>query len=135
MLIAQSALESNWGKSIAAGSNNVFGIKAGASWKGAIANVATHEYENGKAHLEQAAFRAYRSVADSFADYARKIGGDSRYASVVNAGSDSAKFAEGLQQAGYATDPSYAQKIRNIADDPAFKDRVRQVAQRLGIEV
>jgi flagellar protein FlgJ len=135
MLIAQSALESKWGRSVAAGSNNVFGIKAGASWKGATATVTTHEYENGKAHLEQAAFRAYRSVADSFADYAKKIGGDARYASVVNAGSDSAKFAQGLQQAGYATDPSYAQKIRSIADDPAFQDRVRQVAQRLGIEV
>ena len=134
MLIAQSALETGWGNKVIPGTNNVFNIKAGKAWNGNRATVATQEFDHGKAHLEQAAFRAYRSVADSFADYAHKIGTDARYQGVRNSGEDAARFAQGLQQAGYATDPSYARKVQAIADDPAFQERVRQAAQRLGIE-
>lgn len=133
MLVAQSALESDWGRSELAASNNVFGIKAGDSWRGERASLETQEYRDGQAHTERAAFRAYASVADSFADYARLVGGQARYAPVRNAGADSARFAEGLQQAGYATDPAYAQKLRALAEDPQFLARVQQAAQRLGL--
>jgi flagellar protein FlgJ len=34
-----------------------------------------------------------------------------RYAGVVAAGADAKGFAEGLQKAGYATDPEYARKL------------------------
>lgn len=134
MLIAQSALETGWGTSVAAGANNHFGIKAGESWRGARATVATQEYAGGRPRAELAAFRAYASVAESFDDYAKLVGNAPRYAQVRNAGADSARFAEGLQRAGYATDPAYADKIRRIADDPDFQARVRQAARRHGIE-
>jgi peptidoglycan hydrolase FlgJ len=134
MLIAQSALETGWGASVAAGSNNLFGIKAGASWDGARTVVATREYADGVAYSERAAFRAYASVAESFDDYARLIGTAPRYAAVREAGADSGRFAGGLQQAGYATDPAYADKIRRIADDPAFRERVQRATLGAGLE-
>ena len=64
---------------------------------------------------ERADFRAYGSASDSFADYARLLG-NARYAGARNAGNDTHRFASALQQAGYATDPSYAAKITAIAN-------------------
>ncbi|MGE4050542.1 MAG: glucosaminidase domain-containing protein, partial [Piscinibacter sp.] len=62
-----------------------------------------------------AKFRAYASAAESFADYARLMKTSPRYKGVLesvanNAGSAEG-FAQGLQKAGYATDPAYADKL------------------------
>jgi flagellar protein FlgJ len=59
-------------------------------------------------------FRAYGSVAQSFADYVRLIRESPRYAAARSVGTDPARYAEALQAAGYATDPAYAAKIRSI---------------------
>ena len=69
----------------------------------------------GKRVDERADFRAYGSVAESFADYTRLIGRD-RYAAARGTGDDVHRFASALQKAGYATDPSYAAKITAIAN-------------------
>ena len=118
-LVAQAALETGWGRRLVQKdgetSHNLFGIKAGGRWSGARMSAATHEYSNGARHGEHADFRAYGSVADSFADYARLLGND-RYAAARGAGADVHRFANALQQAGYATDPSYAKKISAIAN-------------------
>ncbi|HEY5803466.1 MAG TPA: flagellar assembly peptidoglycan hydrolase FlgJ [Lysobacter sp.] len=119
-LVAQAALETGWGRRLAgseggASSQNLFGIKAGSRWNGQRVNSSTHEYVDGVRRNERADFRAYASTADSFADYARVIG-NPRYASARGAGDDVHGFASALQQAGYATDPSYAAKITAIAD-------------------
>ncbi len=118
-MLSQSALETGWGKKeiIAADgtpSNNLFGIKAGASWKGAVAEVMTTEYIGGKAQKVMQKFRAYASHAESFADYAKLIKDSPRYAGVVSAGADAVGFAKGLQRAGYATDPAYADKLARV---------------------
>jgi peptidoglycan hydrolase FlgJ len=134
LIMAQSALETGWGRSVAAAANNAFGIKAGRTWQGPAATLATQEFAGGQARVEKAAFRAYASVAESFADYARFIGGRERYAAVRNTGADSARFAGALQRSGYATDPAYADKIRAIADDPRFQERVAHATLRLGLE-
>lgn len=117
-IVAQAALESGWGKREiknmdGTSSNNVFGIKAGPDWKGAVTEVVTTEFEAGIAKKTVSKFRSYESVEDAFADYSRLLKENSRYEKVLNASSVD-QFAHGLQKAGYATDPLYAQKIKQI---------------------
>jgi flagellar protein FlgJ len=118
-MIGQAALETGWGKSEpkakdGTASHNLFGIKAGASWKGATVDAVTTEYVNGKATKVVQKFRAYDSYTDAFADFARVLRGNSRYAQVLANGNDAAAYAKGLQRAGYATDPQYAEKLQKV---------------------
>ena len=119
-LVAQAALETNWGKRLAGGgSHNLFGIKAGAHWLGDKVSTATHEFIDGVRVARRAAFRAYGSAADAFADYAKLLSGP-RYAAARGTGEDTRRFAQALQHAGYATDPGYAAKIAAIANGPTL---------------
>ena len=119
-MVAQAALETGWGKSEirradGAQSYNLFNIKAGSSWNGSSAKVATTEYEKGVAVRENASFRAYGSYADAFRDYARLITGNARYAGAAGQ-TDARAFANSLQRGGYATDPAYASKLKRVID-------------------
>ena len=111
-VVAQAALESGWGQ--AAPGNNFFGIKAGSGWRGAALENQTQEFVNGAAATVAVPFRAYRDVAASVTDYAGLLGGDVRYAAVRGTGSDTTAFTQALQNAGYATDPDYAVKLRAV---------------------
>lgn len=111
--IAQAILESGWGKSRIG--NNIFGIKAGSNWKGKTRTAQTSEYINGKWVSTTATFRDYDSVAESITDYAELVGTAPRYEAVRNA-KDYKEAARALQEAGYATDPEYAQKLINIIE-------------------
>jgi flagellar protein FlgJ len=118
-MMAQAALESGWGRHEVKGvngqaSHNLFGIKAGPSWKGATVDALTTEYVDGKPHQTLARFRAYESYSESFQDYARLLKSNPRYQNVLAQGQDMAGFAQGLQQAGYATDPNYASKLMAV---------------------
>jgi flagellar protein FlgJ len=118
-MLGQAALETGWGKSEIRGadgqnSHNLFGIKAGASWKGQTVDIVTTEYVNGKPQKQVDSFRAYDSYADAFRDYGKLLRNNARYQNVIAQGQDAAGFAHGLQQAGYATDPKYAQKLMSI---------------------
>jgi peptidoglycan hydrolase FlgJ len=119
-LIAQAALETGWGRHMirnADGSSslNFFGIKADKGWQGARTDSATHEYVNGNRHSEQASFRAYGSIAEAFEDYVNFVRGNPRYGAALAHGGSDSRYAEGLQKAGYATDPQYADKIQRVA--------------------
>lgn len=118
-MIAQAAHETGWGRkeiknADGTTSYNLFGMKATPAWKGATTDVTTTEYLNGRAHKVTQTFRAYASYAESFADYASMMKNSPRYAGVVAAGRDAAGFAKGLQKAGYATDPAYADKLAKV---------------------
>ena len=118
-MIGQAAHETGWGRSEirhADGSNafNLFGIKAGSGWKGKVAEITTTEYIDGQPRKVTAKFRAYDSYAESFRDYARLIGNSPRYAAVMENLHSARAFAQGLQQAGYATDPQYADKLGRV---------------------
>jgi flagellar protein FlgJ len=118
-MVSQAALETGWGRkeirhADGTPSFNLFGIKAGGSWKGPVAEVMTTEYVDGKAQKVVAKFRAYGSYAESFADYAGLMKGSRRYAGVVASSSSAQGFAQGLQRAGYATDPAYADKLSRV---------------------
>jgi flagellar protein FlgJ len=118
-MVAQAAHETGWGRKairMADGSNsfNLFGIKAGADWKGATAKVATTEYVDGQAKKVMQTFRAYSSYDESFADYARLMQSSPRYSGVVASAGSAQDFARSLQRAGYATDPAYADKLGRV---------------------
>ena len=118
-MLGQAALETGWGKREIIGrdgssSHNLFGIKASSDWKGKVTEAVTTEYVNGKAQRKVEKFRAYDSYADSFKDYAQLITGNKRYEKVLAAAGDASAFAQGLQKAGYATDPNYAAKLTKI---------------------
>lgn len=118
-MLGQAALESGWGKREIRGrdgaaSHNLFGMKAGDSWTGKTVQAVTTEYVNGRPHTRMEKFRAYDSYADSFRDYARTISGNKRYEKVMASAGDASSFAQGLQRAGYATDPNYAAKLTRI---------------------
>ncbi|PXX12398.1 flagellar protein FlgJ [Nitrosomonas ureae] len=126
-MLAQAALESGWGKhEIRRADNspsyNLFGIKAGTSWKGDTVEKVTTEYINGIPQKIVDKFRAYNSYAEGFNDYARLLLDNPRYAKVLES-SDFAAFATGLQRAGYATDPKYAEKLIRIINSEAMQNR------------
>ena len=138
-LVAQAALETGWGKrQIKTGdggsAHNLFGIKA-TGWKGERARTATHEYSNGVKRTETADFRAYASPAESFADYVRLLKNNPRYQQALAAGKDIAGFARGLQRAGYATDPTYANKIASIANGPTLGKVLSAIGDTVGGKV
>jgi flagellar protein FlgJ len=117
-LVAQSALESGWGKrelrnADGSPSFNVFGIKAGRAWPGATVEVQTTEFVDGTPQTVRAKFRAYASYAEAFRDYAQLLSSHPRYAGVIGQ-QDGIQFARSLQRAGYATDPMYADKLARI---------------------
>jgi len=118
-LLAQAALETGWGRHIMSGpdgqpSYNLFGIKADRSWDGQLVHTSTLEYQDGVAVKTRAAFRAYGSFTESFRDYVAFLKENPRYQRVLAAASDPESFVEELQRAGYATDPGYAAKLKNI---------------------
>ncbi len=126
-MLGQAALESGWGKHeirAADGSQsfNLFGIKAGSNWSGSSVEVMTTEYIGGVPRKMLQKFRAYGSYAEAFQDYANLMQGNRRYATVLKQ-NDSVGFAQGLQRAGYATDPQYADKLIRILESP----RMRQI--------
>ena len=118
-MIAQAAHETGWGRKEIRNADgtpsfNLFGIKAGANWKGPVTETLTTEYAGGQAHRVVQKFRAYGSYAESFADYAKLMSESPRYAKVVANAGDARGFAQGLQKAGYATDPAYADKLARV---------------------
>ena len=119
LLVAQSALETGWGKHVMSRSDgssafNLFGIKAGSNWRGDTVTKPTLEFRDGVMKTEIAHFRAYTSAADSLKDYVSFIQSNSRYSNALNHGGDDVHYVQSLQKAGYATDPNYANKILSI---------------------
>jgi flagellar protein FlgJ len=120
LVSAHAALESGWGRhpiktAGGADSHNLFGIKAGASWQGAVSETATTEFVGGEAVSTRARFRAYPDHASAFRDYANLLASNPRYQGVLGAGADAQAFAQGLARGGYATDPAYADKLARVA--------------------
>jgi flagellar protein FlgJ len=116
VVIAQAALETGWGQKIiktenGQSSNNLFNIKADKRWDGDKTNKETLEFEQGAMVKKREPFRVYESIGDSVNDYIHFLSNSDRYKDALDKASDEKSFLNGLQQAGYATDPSYAKKI------------------------
>ena len=111
VIIAQAALETGWGQAVEG--NAYFGIKQGNSTGESIA-FTTHEIIEGQKVTQVDRFRAYRSLQDATKAYAQFLHDTPRYQKAFRDTSDPAAFIEALHQAGYATDPHYADKVKQI---------------------
>jgi flagellum-specific peptidoglycan hydrolase FlgJ len=126
--LAQGALESGWGEK--AIGNALFGIKAGANWKGKKQLVVTTEYfkddKQGDRFPETISitkmddgrykykvkdwFRDYETVEEGLADHSRFLIVNKRYAGAFNTETPE-EFARAVAAAGYATDATYADTL------------------------
>lgn len=117
VILSQAALETGWGQYILSNqqgsSHNLFNIKA-HGWEGDTINKQALEFRGGKALQEQSQFRAYDSYQQSFDDYVQFLQTQPRYRQALEHVNDAEAFIEHLHQAGYATDPQYADKIKRI---------------------
>lgn len=109
--LAQGLLESGAGQSsLARKSNNHFGIKCGSSWRGKTVR-----------HTDDApneCFRVYSNAKDSYEDHSLFLKNGARYAFLFQLSiTDYKGWARGLKKAGYATDPSYANRLISIIED------------------
>lgn len=124
VLLSQAALETGWGKKImqhdSGSSHNLFGIKADKRWQGEVVDKASLEYEEGVMKKVVSPFRSYGDFQQSFEDYVAFIKGNPRYQKALQVGSDAKAYTQALQDAGYATDPAYAQKIQRILESGIF---------------
>lgn len=134
--LAQAILESDWGQSeLAAKYYNLFGVKAEPDQPNV--ELQTTEFTNGTPSLVKGRFRVYQNWDESIAAHAKLLayGTDwnrEQYKNVVQT-DDYQAAALALSQSGYATDPSYSQKIINIIqkyhldqyDQMAMKEKTR----------
>jgi peptidoglycan hydrolase FlgJ len=123
-VVAQAALETNWGRSVPCGSNgqssnNLFGIKAGNSWSGPSVTARTQEYSAGNFGSLSDSFRAYSDPGQCFQDYVALLRNNPRFQGALDSGGNVQAFASALQQGGYATDPNYAHKVTAVASQVA----------------
>ncbi|MEZ9981258.1 flagellar assembly peptidoglycan hydrolase FlgJ [Vibrio cyclitrophicus] len=118
LLLAQAALETGWGskmvKNSLGNSNNLFNIKADRSWKGDKVATQTLEFHGKTAVKELASFRSYSNFEDSFNDYVKFLNENPRYETALQHQGNSENFIKGIHQAGYATDPNYADKVLRV---------------------
>ena len=108
--LAQGILESRSGLSaLAAEGNNHFGIKCHKDWKGKTMRVDDDRRSE--------CFRVYDSAAESFRDHSDFLRYWDRYKFLFDFDTkDYESWAYGLKKAGYATDPSYPQKLIQIIE-------------------
>ncbi|MHB1133431.1 MAG: glucosaminidase domain-containing protein [Chloroflexota bacterium] len=116
--LAQAMLESANGTSgLAVKGKNYFGIKAQTRpGPAGIIEMPTWEVLNGKNVTVMAAFRAYNSAAESFADHGRFFTENRLYAQAMRNVGDAKTFAQLIHKAGYATDPAYSDKLIKLMD-------------------
>ena len=113
IVLAQAALESGWGRSVKG--NGLMGVKSHGEDGGL--DVITHEVVNGKRIKITDSFRQYDTPEDSIRGYGAFLKANSRYRHFLRAGAENEDAQlSALQTSGYATDPRYAFKLRNIMD-------------------
>lgn len=107
--LAQGLLESGAGYSeLATKGNNHFGIKC-HGWTG---RKTYHDDDEA-----QECFRAYNNVYESYEDHSLLLSRQPRYRSLFSLDGDDYKgWAHGLKKCGYATSPTYAQKLIGIIE-------------------
>jgi flagellar protein FlgJ len=130
-VMAVAALESGWGKRMplkpdGSQSNNLFGIKADTAWRGDVTAAATTEFANGEYTTTRADFRSYSSTAESIADFGHFIRSNPRYQKALDHAANPEQFIREIHDAGYATDPQYADKLVDIMHSIKAMHRTEQ---------
>lgn len=108
--LAQGMLESGYAMSdLAKKANNHFGIKCHDDWKG-----PTYISDDDK---KDECFRKYPTVLDSYTDHSLFLKSRARYAQLFDLNTtDYRGWAKGLKEAGYATEPKYAQRLVDLIE-------------------
>jgi flagellar protein FlgJ len=132
ILIAQAALETNWGKKVLpeskdASTHNLFNIKADTGWDKKTTTLDSLEQKDGVLVKEKSTFRSYDSFAESFSDYVKFLKQHNRYADALTKAANPHQFVKALQSAGFATDSGYADKILNIFSSHSFQKLVGEM--------
>ena len=109
--LAQGILETDAGTSeLMLVANNHFGIKCRKEWTGESIR-----------HTDDApneCFRKYKCCEDSYKDHSVYLKTSPRYAMLFSLQqTDYAGWAKGLKRCGYATSPTYAQRLTKIIED------------------
>jgi flagellum-specific peptidoglycan hydrolase FlgJ len=117
--LAQGILESKYGQSeLALKANNHFGIKCGKKWEGLRYSVLSDEWDKKRKKMRPSlgCFRVYESVEDCFKAHSEFLKAE-RYSGLFElSATDYRGWAAGLQKAGYATDPKYAEKLIKLIE-------------------
>ena len=109
MLVAQDALESNWGKSSLVKDFNFGGIKAVNGTP--FVEKETKEYSAGKGMRKtKSKFRKFNSL-NEYVNYKISLLSGKRYQAFTG---DPTQFYHRIKAGGYATDPNYVAKLTNI---------------------
>lgn len=112
--LAQAILESRAGTSeLAQNAKNHFGVKCSSSWRGpSYSKIDDERGPDGRPI--KSCFRMYDDPIGSYMDHSAFLQ-QSRYRSLYALPQDDyVSWARGLQQAGYATDPKYADKLIDL---------------------
>ncbi len=122
--LAQGILESGSGESdLAKNANNHFGIKCKTEWTGA----KTYHDDDTKGEC----FRVYPSVLDSYKDHSDFLKTRPNYAFLFHLDpADYAGWAKGLKKAGYATSPTYPQRLLKLIADYHLQDATLEALAR-----
>ncbi len=118
--LGQGILESNSGQSeLARKAKNHFGMKCGSQWNGPTHYREDDDYnENGE--LIKSCFRVFRSHDASYvahSEFLRDPRKDYRYGWLFDLNPrDYVAWAKGLKKSGYATSPTYAEKLIRIIE-------------------
>lgn len=131
VLLAQAALETNWGKKILSHENsssfNLFNIKADPASARKTGPVETLEQKNGVLVKERSFFKRYESFKESFMDYVSFLKNNVRYNEALEKKANPQEYIRALQNAGYATDSHYADKVMSIFSSNVFKKIISTV--------
>ena len=115
MLVAQDALESNWGKSSLSKAFNLGGVKAIEGVP--FVEKETTEYNSKKGmYKTKARFRKFNSLED-YANYKINLLNGKRYRAFTG---DPSQFYHRVKAGGYATDPKYVEKLMKIYNNSIF---------------
>tara|TARA_Y200000002_G_scaffold305498_1_gene261251 strand:- start:789 stop:1262 length:474 start_codon:yes stop_codon:yes gene_type:complete len=108
--LAQGVLESGYGEgTLAKKANNHFGIKCHKGWKG-----KSIRHDDDK---EDECFRSYKNPLKSYRDHSLFLVDRDRYNDLFELKRKDYKgWAAGLKDAGYATDPKYADKLISLIE-------------------
>lgn len=134
LMLAQAIQETGWGKSMqqgdAAGTFNLFGIKADQSWVGPTKSVVTHEFINGEKVEVIDKFRVYSSYDEALRDRVKFLEENPRYNKMLEVGTKGDFFKESkeLQDAGYATDPNYTENLTALFQGKTLREALKIIA-------
>lgn len=121
VVFAQAALESNWGRSfLTREANNLFGIKAGRSWKGDVIELPTWEWSKERGwYRTTARWRKYRSWQECLLDYYHLLETLPWFQDALEHLDNADEFLKAILpeagEPGWATDPEYNQKVIRVA--------------------